>query len=314
MEAIKSSLLAVFIDVVHILYIILIRPFSYLMSNTNGKNDTGKYYQNKLVWVTGASSGIGEAISKKLASYGTDLILSGRNLENLEATAVACRKISYESKVLVFPLDLEKFEAIPDVLDKLNPLLESAGMSSSINILINNAGISSRGSAIDTSMTTLNKLMAVNFFGPVALTKAVLPGMLNRGSGAIAVVSSVQGKIALPFRTSYSASKHALQAYFDSLRAEVASQGITVTIVSPGYVATALSLNAVNADGSAYGKMDETQAKGLPAGVVAQCVLESLARGKADVVLAEPKARAAIQLKTLFPELMAMVMRKRGAK
>lgn len=312
MEAIQSTVLAILIDIIHIAHKSVIEPLSHLLSILRRKPDVGKYYRNKLVWITGASSGIGEAIAKRLAENGAHLILSGRNMDNLEATAASCRTISQDSKVLVFPLDMEKFDTFPDVLDKLNPLLQSAGMSTTINVLVNNAGISSRGSAVETNMVTLSKLMAVNFFGPVALTKAVLPDMINRGEGAIAVISSVQGKIALPFRTSYSASKHAVQAYFDSLRAEVAKQGVTVTIISPGYVATALSLNAVNADGSAYGKMDDTQANGLPPSAVAQRVLESVANGEADVVIAEPKAMAAIQLKTLFPELMAMIMKKRA--
>ncbi len=152
----------------------------------------------------------------------------------------------------------------------------------------------------------------MNFYAPVELTRAILPEMIHRRTGSIAVISSVQGKLGLPFRSSYSASKHALQGYFDGLRAEVANLGINVTVISPGYVATSLSLNALNSDGSAYGKTDSTTASGMSPADVASRVLSSIAAGEPDVILADSKVMAAIQIKTLFPDLMALLMKKRA--
>jgi dehydrogenase/reductase SDR family member 7B len=139
--------------------------------------------------------------------------------------------------------------------------------------------------------------------------------MMSQGSSdtrSIGVISSVQGKLGIPFRTSYAASKHALQGYFDGLRAELAGSDICVTTVSPGYVKTALSMNALNADGSKYNKMDDTTAGGMDPEDVARMVLLSMARKEADVILADSKTCIAVQLKALFPEFVAWIMRKRA--
>ena len=155
-------------------------------------------------------------------------------------------------------------------------------------------------------------IQSVNFYAPVELTRAILPRMINHRKGSIAVISSVQGKLGLPFRSSYSASKHAIQCYFDGLRAEISDFVINVTIISPGYVATSLSLNALNSDGTAYGKTDMTTANGMLPSEVAYKVLSSIATGKPDVILADFKVMTAIQIKALFPEFMALLMKRRA--
>ena len=136
--------------------------------------------------------------------------------------------------------------------------------------------------------------------------------MVSNGKGAIAVISSVQGKIGVPFRSSYAASKHAVQGYFDCLRAEVTSKGITVTIISPGYVQTDLSLNAFNGDGSRYGKMDATTQNGMNPDYLAEAVANAIANGETDIIVADAKTNAAILMKCMFPGFLANIMEKRA--
>jgi dehydrogenase/reductase SDR family protein 7B len=138
--------------------------------------------------------------------------------------------------------------------------------------------------------------------------------MEEKRSGAIPVISSVQGKLGLPFRTSYAASKHALQGFYDSLRAEVISKNIRLTTISPGYVKTNLSLNALNGDGSSYGKLDETTANGMNPSALAKIVLKSINENKKDVVIADSKTVSAIQLNVMFPDITAWIMAKRAKK
>eukprot|EP01041_Mallomonas_annulata_P001583 gene1583-3059_t len=308
-----SALLVIFVDIFHILHKSLLQPLTATLEILRLKPllNLDKYYKGKTVWITGASSGIGEALANALSSHGANVIISARNESKLEAVAINCRQYSTTgSKVIILPLDLENYTTFSDVCIKAEELLKKEGLENCIDILINNAGISSRGAAIHTDVAVLEKIMATNFYGPVELTRVVLPQMLARHQGAIAVISSVQGKIGLPYRTSYSASKHAVQGYFDGLRAELADQGVNVTVVSPGYVATSLSLNALNSDGSTYGRMDETTANGLNPTKVAEEVLLGIAKGSADVIIADTKTSLAIQIRTLFPEFMARYLRK----
>jgi len=309
-----SSLALVFVDFLHIFNKIVYEPLQKSIEIIGIKKsiDIHKFYSKKTVWITGASSGIGESLAYILCENDANVILSARNEEKLQSVAKICREKSKVSKVLVFPLDLENYLSFPTAYEEIIQNLKSAGLEGSIDVLINNAGISSRGSAIDTDISVLNKIMATNFYGPVELSRAVLPDMCGRRQGAIAVVSSVQGKLGLPYRSAYSASKHAVQGYFDGLRAEVADRGVSVTVASPGYVATSLSLNALNGDGSSYGKMDETTAKGLNPSIVAKQLLMGIARGSAEVLIADTQATTAIQLKAMFPELMASMMRRRA--
>jgi dehydrogenase/reductase SDR family protein 7B len=148
----------------------------------------------------------------------------------------------------------------------------------------------------------------------ISHTQAVLPSMLERGSGRVVVVSSVQGKFGLPFRSSYAASKHALHGWFDSLRAEVADSGITVTIVCPGYVATNFSLGAVRGDGTAHGRMDETTASGMSPDALARRILAATATGVTEIITGDLQARAAVVLRALFPEMLAGILAKRARK
>lgn len=209
---------------------------------------------------------------------------------------------------IVFPLNVADLNGMSD---KVQQILEIYGY---IDILINNAGLSVRGSVLESIDDVYIKLMMVNFFGTYKLTRCLLPSMITRKEGRIVCIGSVQGKFALPNRSAYSASKHALQAFCDSLRAEVSDDGIKVTLISPGYIQTNLSRNALTGSGSVYGKMDETTSKGATAKDVAAFVLKAILRDEKDVVTAGLAPRLAILLRSFLPSFYFEIMRRRAVK
>lgn len=264
----------------------------------------------KVVLITGASSGLGEALAHALYRRGVRLILASRNTEKLQDLKETLLK-TYKPPELHVPtiikLDLEDLNSIPSVAKEI---ITSHGH---IDVLINNAGISYRGVAVDTDISVDIKLMVVNYFGHVALTKAVLPYMIKRKMGHIVAVSSVQGKLAIPYRSCYTASKHATQGFFDSLRAEVAASKVKVSVINPGYIATNLSLNAVTGTGSVYGEMDETTSAGMSPEKVADNIVRCLINGYEELLLAPVSHQLAIILRTLAPSLIFRIMKRRAA-
>lgn len=271
---------------------------------------TKKALCGKVVLITGASSGLGEALAHALYKCGVRLILASRNtekLENIKETLLKTYKPPELHVPTVIKLDLEDLNSIPAVVEEI---VASHGH---IDILINNAGISYRGIAAETDISVDIKLMVVNYFGQVALTKAILPLMIKRKMGHIVAVSSVQGKLAIPYRSCYTASKHALQGFFDSLRAEVAESKVKVTVISPGYIATNLSLNSVTGNGSVYGEMDETTKGGMSPEYVADSIVGCLVNGCEELLLAPVLHHLAVILRTLSPSLITRIMRRRAA-
>jgi dehydrogenase/reductase SDR family member 7B len=219
-----------------------------------------------------------------------------------------CKSIQPNTRFIPWQLDLSNYQSIDENYNILKTLLTG----SNIDVLINNAGVSSRGGALDCTMDSLQKVFSTNFFGTVSLTKLVVNDLINVGKGGfISVITSVQGKIGLPYRTSYSSSKHALQGYFDGLRGEVLPYNIYTTVISPGYVKTQLSMNAVNNDGSNYGKTDANTAKGMDPKELAVQVLVAIANKQIDVVVADPLSKAAVYVKNIIPELLARMVQNR---
>lgn len=217
---------------------------------------------------------------------------------------------------MVVPMDLIYLATTKgaDVVFKSQVLSQCKenGLTESIDILINNAGVSSRGGAMETTTDSLMNVMNSNFFGTVAVTKCFLPIMIDKGiKGNIAVVSSVQGRIGTPERTSYAASKHAVQGYFDSLRGEIIKLGIKVTVLSPGYIATSLSQNAVTTDGSKYGTTDPTTASGMKPDFAATQSLLSIAEGTNEDILANAKINFAVQLRGQLFDLLVKLTKKK---
>ncbi|NWQ63910.1 DRS7B reductase, partial [Neopipo cinnamomea] len=270
------------------------------------------YLQEAVVVITGATSGLGKECAKAFHAAGSKVVLCGRDSEKLkelvqQLSAVKNhRKNTHKPHAVVF--DLSDTKA---VLKGAEEILKHLGH---VDILINNAGISFRGTIVDTGLDVDKKVMETNYFGPVALTKALLPSMIKRRQGHIVAISSVQGKISIPFRSAYAASKHATQAFFDCLRAEVEQYDIDVTVVSPGYIQTNLSLNAVTADGSRYGVMDKTTAQGQTAAEVAQVVLNAVGQRKKEVLVVGLTPFLAVYLRNLCPRVFFTLMASRAKK
>lgn len=270
------------------------------------------YFQNVVVVITGSTSGLGLECAKIFYAAGAKLVLCGRDSEALknltrELTASQVTKVKTH-KPFTVTFSLTDPEAIVAAADEI---LQCFGH---VDVLINNAGISYRGTIMDTTIDVDKMVMETNYFGPVALTKALLPSMIKRRKGHIVAISSIQGKISIPFRSAYAASKHATQAFFDCLRAEMKQYDIEVTVISPGYICTNLSRNAVTADGSRYGVMDKTTAQGRSAEAVARDVLTAVGKKQKDVILADLTPSLAIYLRTLTPGLFFSLMASRARK
>jgi dehydrogenase/reductase SDR family member 7B len=256
-------------------------------------------WDGKVVWITGASSGIGEALAHNLAQRGARLILSARNAERLAAVQAAC---AHPERHMVLPLDL----ADPATL---GPAAEEAlARCGQVDILIHNGGVSQRSLARETRFEVDRQILDTDFLGAVALTKAVLPAMLARKAGHLVVVSSLVGKIGTPLRSAYSAAKHALHGFFDSLRAELWQDGIRVTIICPGFIRTAVSENALTGDGSRQGTMDRAQARGMAPEVCAERIVRAVERGRDEVLIGGPE-RFAVYLKRFLPGLFNRFIR-----
>lgn len=320
MAAVAGALLLALLDLLHVVKVLLLDPIMTLVQLVSlSDSKLKKYYNNKTVVITGASSGIGAALSKQFAKLGANIILIARNVDKLNDVANECRLLNPRNKYMVVAMDMEKYQEITDdnVNKSIAPLLCENGLSSTIDIVILNAGISSRGSVVDTEIKTFEKLMNTNFYGPVAFIKAVLPNMIKHtsenksNSCNITVISSVQGKLGISLRSSYAASKFAIQGFCESLRAELSSKRINVLVVSPSYVNTRLSLNAVNGDGSNYGKMDETTASGMDPDNLAGNVVKSVYLKENDVVYANLKSLLAISLKVQFPDLLVKILKQK---
>jgi dehydrogenase/reductase SDR family member 7B len=261
--------------------------------------------QNKVVWLTGASSGIGEALAHALSKEGAKLVLSARRKEELERVKA---DIGGGDKVFVLPMDLEKqseFEA------KKQEVLKHFGQ---IDVLINNGGVSQRSLAKDTDIEVDRRLFEVNYWGTVALSKVVLPLFLKQKSGMLVSISSAVGKFGSPWRSGYSASKHALHGFFDSLRAEVHDDGVKVLIVCPGFIVTNISYNALTGDGTKLDSMDNATSKGLTKEVAAQQIVDAIKADRQEIIVSNFKERFGVWVKRFFPGLFSVMIRKMAVR
>ena len=264
------------------------------------------FWKEKVCWITGASSGIGDALARLFYRKGARVILSARSEEKLN---VLCAGWDDPDRYMVLPLDMGAHETLE----------EAARMANSrwgrIDTLINNAGISQRSLAAETDFSVMKTIMDVNFLGSAGLTRAVLPYMIEQKDGIIAPVSSVAGKFSTPLRSSYSASKMALQGFYDGLRAEVYFQGIHVNFVVPGFVKTSISINAMNASGGKHGKMDPNQAAGISPEKAAEIIIRGLEKNKREIYMGiAPKVRMALFLSKALPGVLARMLRKAEVK
>lgn len=258
-------------------------------------------FKNKNIWITGASSGIGEACAYRLAKDNANLILTGTNVEKL---AIVCSKcIRLGAKCSILPYNLSNL----DGLDQLtNWALSVFG---SIDVMFHNAGISQRGKAVDTIFEVDKKIMDVNYFAPVKITKHLLPHMIRNGGGTIAVTSSITGKFGFPLRSAYSASKFALYGFFETVHAEYYDDNIRVVMVCPGRVRTNISKNALEADGLHHNSMDEGQENGMSAEKAARKIVKAIGAQKPDVLVGG-KEIIMVYLKRFFPSVARLLARK----
>jgi dehydrogenase/reductase SDR family member 7B len=254
----------------------------------------------KIVWITGASSGIGEALAHEWAAKGALLILSARNRAKLDAVNIACG-----GNHLVLPLDMENDTNYEQAV------VQAWSWQGRVDIAVHNAGISQRARAEEVSDIALEKIMQVNFIGAAKLARLQLLRFQEQKSGHFVVITSLSGKFGVPYRSVYCASKHALHGYFDSLRAENATYPIRVTIVAPGYIKTDVSINALGPEGVPTGVMDDNQAKGLPVDVCAKAIVKAVGKHKEELIIGGPE-RFGVFLKRFFPGILSKVLAKRA--
>ncbi|MEM1214134.1 MAG: SDR family oxidoreductase [Bacteroidota bacterium] len=257
-------------------------------------------FKEKVVWITGASGGIGEHLTYAFAQAGAKVAISARKEASLLRVQANCPR---PDEILPLPLDVTDYARVREVAAQV---IEHYGY---LNILVNNAGISQRSLVKDTDFAVDQKLMAVNYFGAVVATKAVLPTMLHQGFGQIVAMSSVAGKIGTPYRSAYAAAKHALHGFFDCLRAEVADQGINVLLFTPGYIATDVAKNAMTGDGSPNGDAPSANDAGMPPDIFAQKALRAIAKQREEVIIGGFET-ATIYLQRFVPGILRKLIRR----
>ena len=251
-------------------------------------------------WITGASSGIGEALSVALNQRGDRVILSARRADELTRVQQRC---PFPDRVFVLPLDLGESDALAQKAE------EAIAAFGSVDVLVNNGGISQRSRVSDTSLAVDRRLMEVNFFGTVALTKALLPHFVARQTGHFVVISSLVGKFGSSLRSTYAASKHALHGFFDSLRAEHHRNNVRVTMVCPGFIRTQVSVNALTGDGTPQNRMDQAQEKGMSPEKCVRRIIRAMDRRKEEVYLGG-KEVAAVYVKRFLPSFFSRLLRR----
>jgi len=228
------------------------------------------HFNNKIIWITGASSGIGEALAYAMSACGAKLILSGRRLPELERVKQGCNT---PEQVYLLPLDLSDTHSLE------NKVTEAIKCFGHIDIMVHNGGITQRSLVVKTEMEVHRQLMEVDYFSYVVLTRALLPHFIARKEGHFVITSSVMGKIGTPMRSAYAAAKHALHGFFDCVRAEVKADNIKVTILTPGYIRTNISLYALTGDAYGLGKPSENIENGLPADRAAKQIMKAIKKG-----------------------------------
>ncbi|XP_072098427.1 dehydrogenase/reductase (SDR family) member 7Cb [Mobula birostris] len=262
--------------------------------------------RNKVVVITDAVSGLGKECSRVFHSGGGRVVLCGNDWDKLEALqeallAVADPSQTFSPKIVL--LDLSETESIPE---KAKEILESFGC---VDVLINNSSLKVKGAALNVPFEMDKKIMDANYFGPISLTKELLPSMIARHNGQIVLINSIQGKLGLPFRAAYAASKHALQAFFDCLRAEVSEYGITVSTMSPTFIRSYHQMPETgNWEASIWKFFFRKLAYGVHPVEVAEEVLYTVNRGSKEVLIGNPTPKAFVYLRTFFPEIFFAIV------
>ncbi len=262
------------------------------------------FYSGKTIWVTGASSGIGEHITYALSRLGARLIISSRRRDVLETVKQKCANPELV-EIVTFDQGVES--------EVKKAVEEALSNNKKIDILFNNGGISQRGETMLTTSELTRKIFDINFFGNILLSRLVATSMIANGGGHLVITSSLLGKWGFHLRSSYAATKHALHGYYDSMRMETEQKGLAITIVMPGLIATEISRHAFNEKGEPTGEMDNNQAGGISPELCAQKILEGVASGKKEFGVGG-KEILGLKVRRFFPNLFEKILRKRNAK
>jgi short-subunit dehydrogenase len=254
---------------------------------------------DKVVWITGASSGIGEALAVSASRRGARLVLTSRRQAELERVRSLCAD---PKQVAVLPLDLTAFDAA-------DATAKASAFFGAVDILVNNAGWSQRGMVADTELSVYRKLLELDFFAPVALTQAVLPGMREKGSGHVVMIGSIVSKIGTPLRSGYAAAKHALDGFTEAARAELWRENIRFTFVMPGFIRTQVSVNALDTHGSSHGKMDPATDKGMAPERCAEGIWRAVERNQDEAIVARYEG-AIVRFKRFLPALYRFALKR----
>ncbi len=261
-------------------------------------------FSGKTAWVTGASSGIGESLARSLDARGAAVILSGRRADALEALG---QSLAGES--LVLPFEATDLDALPAIAE------QAIAWRGGVDLLVNNAGVSQRSLALDTDFKVYREIMEIDYFAPVRLTQLVLPHMVERRSGHLAVVSSIAGKVGVPLRTGYCSAKHACVGYFDSLRSEIEqAHGIGVSVITPGAVATPVAFSALAGDGSRFDRPDPMIDNGMAPARAAQIILDGIAAGQREIPVGADNELEMLRLRGADPETVFARLAELGSQ
>lgn len=259
--------------------------------------------KSKNIWITGASGGIGRALAVALARAGGHVLLSARRADRLEEAAAECRK--HGGRVDILPFDLGDAVALRAVSR------EAIARMGRIDMLCNIGGVGMRGDALGTDAAVAQRIMNVDFWGAVELTRGVMPAMLERGEGQIVLLTGVLGKFGAPRRSFYAAAKHALHGWGESLREETLGSGVAITFLVPGWVKTEISRHALEADGAPHGSMDEGQERGLSPEECASRALKAIIAGVPEQLIGGMEC-GGVYLHRLWPALFKKLLRRKG--
>ena len=259
---------------------------------------------DKTIWITGASSGIGEALTYELSKLGCRLVISARNREQLLAIRNKC---TYPERMHIVPLDLKDYHKMDSLVQQV---ISTAGQ---IDMLVNNAGVSQRSLIIETELEVYKKLMDINYLGTVALTKALLPHFIKQGNGHFVTVTSLMGKFGSPFRSGYCGAKHALHGFFDVLRMEHQKDGVHVTLICPGFVNTRVAINALTGSGESQLSNDTATEKGMDPTIFAKKMIKAIRQQKFEAYIGKKEVMG-VYLKRLIPRLLHSVVLKSNVR
>jgi len=258
------------------------------------------HFENKVVWITGASSGIGAALVSQLSEQGARIILTARNETALNELSASCKT---ETRVLA--ADLYQSQQLAGLVD------QAIGAFGRIDIIIHAAGVSQRSLAEDTEEQVYRSLMEINFFAPVLITRHLMPHFRKNGDGHIVAIGSMAGLMGFPLRTGYSAAKHALKGWFESLQTEHCIPGLQITIIHPGRIRTPISMSALTGDGSPHLKMDKGQLNGIPLNICVDRIVKAIATKRRRLIIAGGE-RILWWLWFFIPNLYYSIARKKG--